>query len=288
VAIAYRAQAANTVIGAWIPAGPLAGVVGARTSAVLNFTTVDANPATGLQVTTVLSTLPAGWRSNDETLSCAMLGSDSGCQLRLSYEPREAIQNGKLDIAYTYTDSAGKPQSGTASLAYSADLRDSVIAQVSPPGPLLVKPLQSQAVTVRFQSGEGASRLHISSGWPSAESGWSMDPQWPGCASIARGADCVLTLAYAPHAIAGPAVLALAYAYTDSQGHARSGVVDISYSSLKYEAYVANTDGIRQCALEVDGSLSNCARADVAPPSAGLSTSLIRASGRRAYVASAA
>jgi hypothetical protein len=98
----------------------------------------------------------------------------------------------------------------------------------------------------------------------------------------------VLTLAYAPHAIAAPAVLALGYAYTDSQGHARSGVVDISYSSLKYEAYVANADGIRQCALEVDGSLSNCARADVAPPSAGLSTSLIRASGRRAYVASAA
>ena len=290
VTIAYRAQAANAVIGTWIPAGPLAGIVGARTPAVLNFTTVDGNPATGLQVTTVLSTLPDGWRSDDETLACPVLGSGPGCQLRLSYEPREAARNGRLDIAYAYTDSAGKPQSGTASLAYSATTHDSVVAEVNPPGPLLVKPLQSRKVTVRFQSSDGASAsgLRITSGLPSRNSGWTMDPQWPGCARIGHDANCVLTLNYAPHAVAGPAVLALGYAYTDSHGRARSGVVDISYSSLKYEAYVAGSGGIWQCALEVDGSLSNCARAGVALPSSGLSMNRIRASGRRAYIASAA
>ena len=292
--LAYRALPANTIVTSQQPEGVLRGIVGKTATVTLDFNTSDGEAAASLAVTTDLTALPAGWKSDKAQFGCPGLGRSQPCRLTLTYIPLAPVTEAMLDLAYRYVDSGGVAQSGAASVRYSAILPGSVIAAVDANGLLLVKPGARREVTVRFQTSDGvrASALRLSAD-PANTAGWRIAPGWQGCATVQGSDSCSLTLVFAPTLVLGPATLSLPYAYVDNIGELRSGSVEIDYASRVYEAYIADyaddgSGGVRLCTLGADGGLSNCAAAQIDLPAQGRSISHIVASGRKAYVASLA
>jgi hypothetical protein len=292
--VAYRVLAANTVVASQRPGGVLRGIVGRAAPVTLEFDTSDGEPATSLKVTSDLAALPAGWNSDQAEFTCAQVGRGQLCRLALSYSPALPAGDSALDLAYSYLDSSGASRSGTARVDYSAILAGSVSASLDASGPLLAKPGEYKEITVRFRTsdGVGASALRLDAD-PASTPGWSVLRGWQGCATIDGSDSCSLTLVFAPSMVLGPATLPLTYRYIDNTGEARSGSIDIGYSSRVYEAYIADyrddgPGGVRLCTIAAEGGLSNCAAADVDLPAKGRGISHVLASGRQAYVSSLA
>lgn len=292
--LAYRVLPANSVVTSQRPEGVLRGIVGRTAPVTLEFESSDGEPAASLKVTTRLAALPAGWASEQPEFGCSAVGRGQACRLALAYSPVVPVDESALELAYSYVDSSGASRSGTARLDYSAALAGSVYASLDASDPLLVRPGERREITVRFGTTNGvrASALRLSTD-PANKAGWSVRPDWQGCANVEGSGSCNLTLVFAPSAALGPDTLSLAYTYTDNLGEARSGSVDIAYSSRLYEAYIADyredaLGGVRLCTISVDGILSNCAAAEVDLPAEGRKISHVLASGRQAYVSSLA
>jgi hypothetical protein len=118
VSIAYRATTDDNIVGTPNPSA-LGVRTGSSTNVAVTFTTDDGNPASGLVVTSALGSLPAGWSSAPNSLSCATISTGSGCMLSLTYAPTVAAA-GTLTLAFSYANDSGFLKTGTVSIPYSA------------------------------------------------------------------------------------------------------------------------------------------------------------------------
>jgi hypothetical protein len=130
VSIDYRATTHNNIVGTPNPSA-LAVNLGSTTTVTFTFTTDDGNPATGLLLTSDLTTLPAGWSTAATGLSCPTVTTGTGCQISLSYSPT-AVASGTLSLTYGYADDSGTSKTGSVSIGYLATLPHLYIAQLTP------------------------------------------------------------------------------------------------------------------------------------------------------------
>ena len=170
----YAATTNDNVVATPAPSGQINAVVGMGSQMVsVTFTTDDGRPATALQLTSSLATLPAGWSSTGSSFACAGLGSGSGCQLVLTYAPPAAAA-GTLMLGYAYKNNAGEPKTGSINIPYRATTNDNVVGTASQ-NPLLVVSGTSTVITVTFTTDDGnlASGLSVTSGLATLPTGWS-------------------------------------------------------------------------------------------------------------------
>lgn len=172
VAIPYRATTNDTVVGT--PSqSPLAVITGTSTPVTVTFATDDGNPASTLDITSGLSSLPTGWSSSATTFSCTTVSAGTVCQLPLVYAPT-AIGSGTLSLGFSYSNDAGFAKTGTVNIAYRANSNDTVGGTVSP-APIVVPVATSQAVSVTFVTSDSApaGALSVTSGLGSLPAGWT-------------------------------------------------------------------------------------------------------------------
>lgn len=96
--------------------------VGFSTSITLTFQTSDGTTATGFSMPV---SLPAAWSasSGGSTFACGTVNTGAACQLTLTYTPTAATAPTSLALNYVFTDSEGRPLTGTVTIPYSAAVR---------------------------------------------------------------------------------------------------------------------------------------------------------------------
>jgi hypothetical protein len=230
--VAYAATTDDNAVATASPSGQINAVVGSGAQAVsLTFTTDDGRPATALQVTSSLGTLPAGWSSTASSFSCSGFSSGSACQFSLTYTPTAAAA-GTLALSYAYKNNAGKAKTGTVNIAYRATTNDNIVGTPNPTS-LAVATGSSTPVTVAFTTDDGnpASALSVTSDLTTLPSGWTSGSTTFACAAVSTGNGCVLSLTYAP-GTTGSGTLSLSYSYNDDSGIAKTGSVSIPYTAM--------------------------------------------------------
>ena len=229
----YVSTAANNVVAAASLAGEVDAVVGGGAQALdVNFTTDDGNPATALNVTTNLSSLPAGWSSSASSLSCAIVRVGNGCQLPLSFAP-SAAAGATLTLNYTYLDNSGATRSGAVTIPYASVTVGTVVGTVSPSGQInAIEPTGSGSVAVTFNSidGKSATNLVLLTDLATLPSDWTGPSTAFSCATVSTGNGCQLHLTYKPTALTS-GTFTLRYAYEGVGGVANTGLVDVSYAA---------------------------------------------------------
>jgi hypothetical protein len=231
VNIPYAATTNDNVVATAAPSGQIAAVVGELTPSVtVTFTTDDARTATALQLTTDLTTLPAGWTSTDSSFSCAGVAGGTSCQLPLSYAP-SAAASGTLTLRYAYQNNAGQSKSGSLNVPYRATTDDSVVGTPEPAA-LAVVSGTSTTATVTFATDDGnpASALTVTAGLAALPAGWSSADSTFGCSSVSAGVSCQLALTYQP-VNPDSGTLALGFTYTNDSGAMKSGTVLIPFTA---------------------------------------------------------
>lgn len=117
VSIPYLATGDNNVVFSTTPGGQVVGPVNSGSQPVtVTFVTDNTLAATNFSAN--LATLPAGWTSAANSLSCASVTTGTGCQLQLSYAPTAAT-SGTLSIGYTFTSNTGDAKTGNVSIPYT-------------------------------------------------------------------------------------------------------------------------------------------------------------------------
>ena len=239
IAIPYTATTQNNVVATQTPAGQIALLIGASQSVKIDFTTDDANPATGLSITPAnLTSLPAGW-TGPATFTCATVTTGNGCELALNFHPTQA-GSGTITLNFAYTNDAGTAKTGTVNISYIAGSDNTIIGTPSPSGTInAVVGTGSQTVTVTFNSSDGnpGSNLAITGGLSPLPTGWS-GPATFTCASANTGNGCQLTLTYTP-LTADSGTLQLTFGYNASSGAAKTGTVSIPYAATTSDNLVA-------------------------------------------------
>jgi hypothetical protein len=268
--IAYAATTNDNVVGTPAPSGQINAVIsdgaqmGNGTQPVtITFTTDDGRPATALQVTSSLTTLPAGWSSSASALSCSGLDADNVCTLTLTYAPT-AVGSGTLMLNYSYDNNANEMKTGTVSIPYRATTNDTVAAIPSQATLATVRTGGSAAATITFTTDDGnpASKLAITSGLNTLPAGWSASSTAFKCATVSAGTACTLSLTYAPTTAVGPSALTFGYSYLNDAGYPSTGSVSIDYSAYTPYLYVADTTGaLSACALTLDDGVASCSPA---------------------------
>jgi hypothetical protein len=232
VNVAYAATTNDNVVGTAAPSGQIDAIVGqASPSVAVAFTTDDGRPATALQVTGGLSTLPAGWSSaQGAAFSCVEVSSGSGCQLTLSYTPA-AADSGTVALSYSYINNAGEAKTGTVDVPYRATTNDTING-IPSPSSLSVASGTSTPVTILFTTSDGnpATGFAITSGLSPLPTGWSSSSGTFTCATVDGSNACELTLTYAPTAPAN-GTLTLGFSYLNDSGIAEIGSVSIDYTA---------------------------------------------------------
>jgi hypothetical protein len=238
VNIPYAATTNDNVVATAAPSGPIAAIVGEVNPAVaISFTTDDARTATDLQLTTDLTTLPAGWTSADSSFSCAGVDGATTCQLPLTYTP-SAAASGTVTLRYTYLNNAGQAKSGSVNVPYRATTDDTVAGTPSS-GSVAVLAGTATPLTVTFVTNDGnpASALSVSSGLTALPAGWSTQSSTFTCSSVSAGTVCQLALTYQPMN-AGAGTLTLGFTYTNDSGSVKSGTVSIPYQATTNDTVV--------------------------------------------------
>jgi hypothetical protein len=259
--VAYAATTNDNVVATASPTGQINAVAPLGTQPVsITFTTDDGRPATALQLTSSLASLPPGWSSTATSFSCSGLSSGTGCQLPLTYAPA-AASSGTLTLSYTYTNNAGEQKTGSLNIAYRATTNDNIVGTPSQ-SPLAVVTGSSTAVVVSFTTDDSnlATNLAVTSSLGALPGGWTSASSSFTCSNVSTGAGCQLSLAYAPMVV-GSGTLSLNYSYNDDSGTAKSGSVSIPYTAMSPpHLYVAQLGGsLSYCVLNADGTLSSCA-----------------------------
>jgi hypothetical protein len=229
----FAASLHDNVVATASPSGEINAAIGAGAQPVnVYFTTDDGNPATNLVLTTDLTALPPGWTSAQSNLSCAIVGTGSGCQLALSYAGT-AGAGGVLTLNYSYVDDSGAPEAGTLSIPYASTTGNNVVATASPPGQIVaVRNGGGQAVPISFTTDDGkpATHLLVTSNLQALPAGWRAASAHFSCDSVSTGNGCQLPLNFAPSALSS-GTLTLNYAYTDDAGTAKTGMLNIGYAA---------------------------------------------------------
>lgn len=232
VNIPYAATTNDNIVGTAAPSGQISAIVGqASPSVVVAFTTDDGRPATALQVTGGLSTLPAGWSSaQGAAFACPGVNSGNGCQLTLSYTPAGA-DSGTVALSYSYLNDAGEAKTGTVDIPFRATT-DNTVNATPTPSSLSVASGSSTPVTILFTTSDGnpATALAITSGLSTLPPGWSSSSGTFTCANVDGSGGCELSLTYAPTAAAS-GILTLGFSYANDSGIAKSGSVSIGYTA---------------------------------------------------------
>jgi hypothetical protein len=261
--LAYAATTNDNVVATASPTGQINAVAPSGSQPVIvTFTTDDGRPATALQLTTSLASLPAGWSSTATSFSCSGLSSGSGCQLPLTYAPT-APSSGTLMLAYTYLNNAGESKTGSLNIAYRATTNNNVVGTPLP-NPVAVVTNSSTAVNVTFTTDDTylATNLAVTSSLGAPPTGWSSAASSFTCSAVSTGTSCQLGLTYAP-TVVDSGTLSLNYSYNDDSGTAKSGSVSIPYTAmLPPHLYVAQFGSgvVSYCVLNaVDGTLLSCA-----------------------------
>lgn len=229
--VPYAATTNDTVVGTVAPSGQISTVVGSSSpTASVTFATDDGRPATALEITTNLTTLPDGWTSSASSFTCSGVNGGTGCILPLTFTPTTAV-SGSVSLAYKYNNDAGVAKTGTVNIPYRATTNNNVDATASPSA-LNVLTGSTTPVTVTFVTDDGnpASALSITSGLGAPPAGWSTGSGTFSCTSISVGTGCQLTLSYAPTAAAS-GTLTLGFGYTNNSGTAKTGTISIPYTA---------------------------------------------------------
>jgi hypothetical protein len=227
----YAATTNDNVVGTTSPTGQINAVVGSGAQPVtVTFTTDDGRPATALQVTGSLASLPAGWSSTAASFACSGLSSGNGCQLALTYAPT-AADSGTLALSYSYINDAGQAKTGTVNIAYRATTNDSIIGTANP-SPVAAIIGSSAPVTVTFATNDGnlANNLQLTSDLGALPGDWSSTSSTFSCTNVSTGSACLLNLTYAP-TVAAAGTLSLTYDYNDDSGTPKTGSVSIPYTA---------------------------------------------------------
>jgi hypothetical protein len=257
VDVLYLATNDNNVIATPDPAGQIAAVVGGRNVAVaIGFTTDDGNAATNLQITAGLSALPAGW-AGPASFTCATVDLGNGCTLNLNYSPT-AVASGTIVFSYRYTSAGGTAKTGTVSIPYVATADNNVVATAAPSGQIdTVVGGSGKTVTLTFTTDDGnlARNLLITSDLGNLPAGWSFpaapNPPAFGCATLATGSGCQLTLLFAPTSVVS-GTLQLAFSYNSNAGAAKTGTASLQYSSTTHNRLLATVTPSGQVTAEVN------------------------------------
>jgi len=236
-------------------AGTVSGVVGASQTVSVTFTSSDGRPISGFAISG--STLPVGW-SGQSPFGCASVSTGSGCVLNLTFAPT-AIGSGTLTLECVFVDNADVARTpGTClTIAYVATTPNNVIATASPTGQInAAVGAGSQTVSVNFTTDDGnaATGLTLTTTMTGLPPGWTSRPSTLSCAIVSAGSGCQLNLTYAP-TTAGSGTLTLDYNYTDDSGAARSGALNIPYSTVTSNNVVATASPANQInAVEKTGA----------------------------------
>lgn len=221
-------------------AGAVSVAVGAAQTISITFTSSDGSAISGFGVSGTLATLPAGW-SGPASFTCASVSTGSGCVLNLTYAP-SAVASGTLTINYVFVDNAAMPSTGgSVTIAYAATTYDNVLAVASPTGQINgIVGGGNQPVSVNFTTDDGnaATALILTTSLSALPLGWSSTATSFSCAIVSTGSGCQLPLTFTPTAGAG-GTLALAFSYTDDSGAARTGALNIPYSTASHNSVVA-------------------------------------------------
>lgn len=238
--------------------------VGASQTLSVTFNSSDGLAITGFGISGSLSTLPAGW-SGPEAFTCPLVSRGSGCVLTLTYSPT-AADAGTLAITYIYVDNAGlsKVPGGTINIPYQAIAADNVVATVFPSGQVNAAVGSGmQSVTVGFTTDTGNATLDAAATGLTVDltglpSGWSSATPSYSCAVVSSGNGCEVTLTYAPSA-AGMGMVALNYTYTDDTGAARTGSVNIPFSTTSANTVAATASPSGQITAAIKGGSQSVA-----------------------------
>ena len=220
----------DTIAATPSQAGTVTVVTGGSRSFTLSFHSSDNNAILNLSVTSGLADLPAGW-SGPSAFHCATVSTGSGCVLTLTYEPTTAA-SGSVTIAYSYVNSAGMPQTGTASIPYSVTVHDTVSATAAPTGQITAAAGASQAVALTFTTDDGnpATALTLTTSLTELPAGWTSTTHSFTCAAVSTGSGCLLPLTFAPTMVGG-GTLTLDYSYADNAGSVKTGAVSLAYAA---------------------------------------------------------
>ena len=230
----------NTVVATRSVPGTVSVTAGSNRTVSVIFTSSDGLPIHGLEITS--TTLPANW-SGTENYACTLVGAGSSCVLNLNYAP-QAAESGSLTVTYLYINNANQPitPGGTVTIPYVATAPDNnVVATAAPSGQIVAPPGSgAQSVSVNFTTDDGnaATALTLTTDLNSLPPGWSSKSPGFACAIVSSGSGCQLVLSYAPTAAAA-GTLVLDYSYADDSGAARTGTLNIPYSTTTNGTVVA-------------------------------------------------
>jgi len=220
-------------------AGAVSVAVGATQTISITFTSSDGNVITGFGVT-ASAALPAGW-SGPSSFTCASVTAGSGCVLNLTYAPT-AVGSGTLSVGYVFVDNATVPSTGgSLTIAYAATATNNVDAAATPTGEInAVVGAGNQSVSVNFTSDDGnaATNLVLTTDLTALPAGWSSTAANFSCGIVSTGSGCLLPLTFAP-TTAARGTITLDYGYTDDSGAARTGALNIPYSTSPRNTVVA-------------------------------------------------
>jgi hypothetical protein len=229
VNIDYAATTNDNVAGTAAPSGQITAMLGSPSQPVsVTFTTDDGRLATALQLTSNLTALPAGWSASAGTFNCSVVTSGTTCQLMLAYAPT-GVDNGTLNLGYTYVNNAGQSKSGTVGIPYQTTTNDNVVGTANPTVMAAVTG-SSNVVAVTFTTDDGNVASGLSADLSALPLGWTAPASSFACASVSLGATCQVSLTYAPTA-ADSGTLAFSFSYVNSAGTMKSGTVSIPYTA---------------------------------------------------------
>jgi hypothetical protein len=222
--------------------GVVSVAAGSTQTISITFTSSDGLVITGFGVSGNLGTLPAGW-SGPGSFSCASVSVGNGCVLNLSYSP-SSVASGTLTLDCVFVDNATMPRTpGTCvTIQYAATAANNVLASTSQTGQInAVVGAGKVPVTVTFTTDNGAAAtdLSVTTALGSLPAGWSTTAASLSCAIISTGSGCQLPLNFQPSGSAR-GILVIDYAFTDESGTAKTGTLNIPYSSATVGDVVAN------------------------------------------------
>lgn len=229
----------NSVVATSSVAGPVSVVVGASQTISVTFNSSDGRAISGFGISG--TTLPANW-SGLGNFGCPTVGTGNGCVLNLTFSPT-AVGSGTLTLNCVFVDNAGEARTPAVCLTipYVATPYNNVLGTTSPSGQInAIIGAGSQSVSVNFTTDDGnpATNFTLTSSLTTLPTGWSSAAAGLSCAVVSTGNGCQLVLAYAP-TTTGSGTLTLGYSYTDDSGAARTGALNIPYSTASSNDVVA-------------------------------------------------
>ena len=227
--IPYAATTNDNVIGTAAPSGQITAMLGAPGQPIsITFTTDDGRLGTALQLTSSLTSLPAGWSSTASSFACSVLSSGTTCQLMLSYAPT-GVDNGTLSLSYSYLNNAGESKTGSLGIPYQTTTNDNVVGGANPVS-VAATIGTSNIVTVTFVTDDGNFAGGLTADLSLLPPDWGTPASSFACAAVSVGTGCQLSLTYTPTAAAS-GTLAFGFSYVNSAGSTKTGTVSVPFSA---------------------------------------------------------